>query len=103
MDELTKLIAAVRKYRALERAHAARWGEGNAWMHRSRPTAKDWDEYNASNSALVAAHGEVFRAALALRRRRTGRNRRQRECSAGRQRRAELIAELSCWRVYSAA
>lgn len=64
MDELTKLIAAVTKYRALERAHAARWGEGNAWMHGSRPTAKDWDEYNASNSALVAAHREVFRAAL---------------------------------------
>lgn len=66
MNELTKLTEAVRKYRALRGAHVARWGEDNDWMLRSRPTPKDWDEYNAGNSALVAAHKEVFRAALAL-------------------------------------
>lgn len=66
MDELTRLIEAVRKYRALRAAHAARWGEGDAWMRRSRPAAKEWDEYHAANGALVAAHKEVFHAALAL-------------------------------------
>lgn len=66
MDEVAKLIEAVRKYRALRAARAARWGEGNARMRRSRPAAKDWDEYPAATGALVAAHKEVFRAALAL-------------------------------------
>ena len=66
MNELTNLKAAVRKYRALRHTHTARWGEGNDWARRARPTAQDWNEYNASNSALVVAHKEVFRAALAL-------------------------------------
>ena len=66
MSELMVLIEAVRKYRTLRDAHVARWGADNAWMRRSRPAARDWDEYALSTGALVAAHKEVFRAALAL-------------------------------------
>ncbi len=66
MSELTSLIEAVRKYRTLRNAHVVRWGDDNGWTRRSRPAARDWDEYDLSTGALVAAHKEVFRAALVL-------------------------------------